>query len=166
MKGFPVNPCLHTQIGLWLITLQRAFSPHAPSQGLMHFCELQDKSGGHSELTTHSGRQFGGEPLNEGKQEHTACPFISLHWLLAPQGVGLQGFVSNTWAENKAKYFQILMILKLYFLNFIFTKEPLSQKIYEEYKKMVLTFLHNSTISERVSGISRLTNACWHMIVN
>lgn len=33
----------------------------------------------HSELTTHSGRQFGGLPVYVGKQEHTACPFNSLH---------------------------------------------------------------------------------------
>lgn len=40
---------------------------------------MQAKFGGHSELITHSGRQYGGEPTKEGKQEQTACPLISLH---------------------------------------------------------------------------------------
>lgn len=62
---------------------------------------MQAKFGGHSELITHSGRQYGGEPTKEGKQEQTACPLISLHWLFAPHGDGLQGLVSTTWARKK-----------------------------------------------------------------
>lgn len=79
MKGFPVKPCLHTHIGLWLITLQFAFTPQAVRHGLEHFFSTHARFAGHSELTTHSGLQFGGEPIKFGIQEHTACLFISLH---------------------------------------------------------------------------------------
>lgn len=61
-------------------------------QGSKHFWFKQAKFATHSELTTHSGRQLGGDPTKFGKQEHTACPFISLHWLFAPHGDGLHGF--------------------------------------------------------------------------
>lgn len=59
--------------------MQLALSPQLPIQGSKHFWSMQAKFGGHSELITHSGRQYGGEPTKEGKQEQTACPLISLH---------------------------------------------------------------------------------------
>lgn len=36
--------------------------PHEPSHGFRHFSAIQDLSDAQSELTIHSGRQFGGEP--------------------------------------------------------------------------------------------------------
>lgn len=63
---------LHEHIGLWLITLQLVFVPQGPGQGFVHFCLIQALSCGHSELTTHSGRQLGGAPMYSGKHEHTA----------------------------------------------------------------------------------------------
>lgn len=65
----------------------------------MHFWFKQARSNGHSELLTHSGLQVGGLPINPGTQEQTAWPFIALHWLLGPQGDGLQGFLAGA-AEN------------------------------------------------------------------
>lgn len=54
----------------------------------------------HSELTVHSGLQPGGLPIYSGKQEHTACPLTSLHWLFGPQGDGLHGFLgASTFAK-------------------------------------------------------------------
>lgn len=75
-------------MGLWLITLHSAFGPHGPGQGDTHFWFLHDLSAGHSELTTHSGLQFGGEPWYSGKHEQTLCPLVIRHWLLEPQGDG------------------------------------------------------------------------------
>lgn len=63
VKGFPVKPSLHEQIGLWLFTRHTAFVPQVPVvQGLVHFWFTQALSKEHSELTTHSGRQPGGLP--------------------------------------------------------------------------------------------------------
>ncbi|KAI9586456.1 hypothetical protein GQX74_002303 [Glossina fuscipes] len=42
----------------------------------------------HSEDNMHSGRHAGGVPTNCGRQEHTACPLISRHCELGPQGDG------------------------------------------------------------------------------
>jgi len=36
-KGSPVKPWRQLQIGLWLITSQRVFSPQGPGQGSTHF---------------------------------------------------------------------------------------------------------------------------------
>lgn len=47
---------------------------------------------GQSSLTTHSGRQLGGEPMKEGAHEQVAWLLCSLHWLFGPQGEGEQGF--------------------------------------------------------------------------
>lgn len=47
---------------------------------------------GHSALVTHSGLQEGGVPENPWRQEHTGWEFVSLHWLLGPQGDGIHGF--------------------------------------------------------------------------
>lgn len=50
-------------MGLWIITLHRALKPHVPGQGSVHFRFWQALSKGHSELTTHSGLQLGGDPI-------------------------------------------------------------------------------------------------------
>lgn len=67
------------------------FEPHDPGQGSPHFLLIQAKFGAHSVLIVHSGLQDGGLPMKSGKHEHTDCPLIDLHWLLGPQGDGLQG---------------------------------------------------------------------------
>lgn len=79
MKGSPVNPFKHIQIGLCWNTLQLVFTPQAPGQGSLHFRLLQALFWGHSELTTHSDLQVGGLPIYPCTQEHTAWPLISLH---------------------------------------------------------------------------------------
>lgn len=80
-NGSPVKPDEQLQIGLWFTTWQREFSPHAPVHGSVHFILMHARFCEHSELTTHSGRQFGALPIKPGKQEHTTCSFITRHWL-------------------------------------------------------------------------------------
>ena len=46
---------------------------------------------GHSELSTHSGRQLGAEPIIPATHPHWACPDTTWHCELGPQGVGVQG---------------------------------------------------------------------------
>lgn len=78
-------------MALCFITLQIAFEPHGPGQGLTHFWFTHAWISAHSELNTHSGLQPGGFPWYEGRHEQTAWPFISLHWLFGPHGDGVQG---------------------------------------------------------------------------
>lgn len=95
VNGSPVYCGGQLHIGLWLTTWQMAPMPHVPGQGSTHFWLMQAWFRGHSELTTHSGLHVGGLPINPGTHEHTACPFISRHWLLGPQGDGLHGWIST-----------------------------------------------------------------------
>lgn len=95
-NGSPWYPSLHVQIGAWDITRQFEFTPqtlesvHGSTQWL--FRHALDRS--HSELLTHSGRQEGGEPVMDGRQEQIGCPFgPSRHWEFGPQGEGWQGFL-------------------------------------------------------------------------
>ena len=37
VKGSPVYPSSHVQMGVWLITLHLALMPHDPGQGSRHF---------------------------------------------------------------------------------------------------------------------------------
>lgn len=53
---------------------------------------MQAKELEHSELLMHSGLQFGGDPINSGKQEHEGDPLISLHCAFGPHGEGTQEF--------------------------------------------------------------------------
>jgi hypothetical protein len=52
-------------------------------------------------LLTHSGLQFGGAPINSGKQEHDGKLFTTRHCALGPQGDGSQGL--SCGGEDKAK---------------------------------------------------------------
>lgn len=47
-------------------------------------------------LLTHSGLQFGGDPMNSGKQEQDGESPTGLHCELGPHGVGWHGFVGTT----------------------------------------------------------------------
>jgi hypothetical protein len=61
--GTPVNPGKQLHMGLWLMALHSAFSPHWSLHGLTHFWFSQALSCGQSELISHSGLQLGGDPL-------------------------------------------------------------------------------------------------------
>lgn len=100
MNGSPVIRGGQLQIGLWLTTSHLAPTPQDPAQGFMHFWLLHASDRPQSELTTHSGRQAGGEPLYDGKHEQTDWPLIGLHWLYGPHGDGWHG-VGSTGAENE-----------------------------------------------------------------
>lgn len=80
------------QIGVWLITLHCAPTPHDPGHGSLHFSLMQAKLLGHSEFTIHSGLQLGGLPINPFRQEQDGEPPISRHCEFGPHGEGAQGF--------------------------------------------------------------------------
>lgn len=114
VNGSPVCPGEQAQTGLWLMTEQWALRPHVPGQGSWHFWLMQALFWAHSELTVHSGLQPGGDPMYVGRQEQTACPLISRHWLLGPQGDGWQGLVGVTMAvdidQNIVRFLKSLLI--------------------------------------------------------
>lgn len=91
-NGSPVYPELQLQTGLWFMTLHCAFSPQLPGQGSTHFLFIHDFDKSHSELTIHSGRQPGGEPIIPCWHEQMATLLFSRQMLLGPHGEGLQGF--------------------------------------------------------------------------
>ena len=80
---------------MWLTTWQSAFVPHEPIQGSLHLWLIQANWLGHSPLLTHSGLQFGGLPMNSGKQEHEGESFATWHCAFGPQGDGWQGFIGT-----------------------------------------------------------------------
>lgn len=92
-KGSPEYPDKHMQLGVWLITAHSAFWPHVPGQGSTHFRLIHAKLFGHSLLLMHSGLQFGGVPINSGKQEQDGESPVTLHCEFGPHGDGWQGFI-------------------------------------------------------------------------
>ena len=88
----PWNPCMQLQTGLWLRTRQSAFALQDPGHGSTQRWLIQALVDGQSELTIHSGRQFGAVPIMLAKQPHWACPATTVHCELGPQGCGLHGF--------------------------------------------------------------------------
>lgn len=79
LNGSPVVPGGQPQMGLWLITSQRASMPQAPAQGSTHLRLTHACRAEHSLETTHSGRHCGGAPMKPSRHEHTACPLTSRH---------------------------------------------------------------------------------------
>ena len=61
---------MHLQIGIWFLTMHMALMPHNPGQGSWHFLLLHAMSVGQLALITHSGLQFGGEPIIPGRHVH------------------------------------------------------------------------------------------------
>lgn len=74
------------------MTRHIAFSPHNPGHGSLHFIFIQAKWYEQSLLLTHSGRQFGGDPIYSGKHEHDGDVPCTWHCEYGPQGEGIQGF--------------------------------------------------------------------------
>ena len=63
---------------------------------------MQALSEEQSELTTHSGRQLGGEPIISGRQEHwQRSPITRGGLLFGPHGFGSHGSTYSTTAEQK-----------------------------------------------------------------
>lgn len=90
-NGSPIYPIGHLHIGEWLTTLHSALGAHDPGQGSLHFILIHAKLYGHSLLVIHSGLQFGGDPMNSGKQEQDGDSPFTLHWEFGPHGDGTQG---------------------------------------------------------------------------
>lgn len=126
-KGSPWYPFLQEHIGACEITRQLALMPQTfdSEQGSTQrlFWHALDRS--HSELLTHSGRQEGGEPIIDGRQEQIGWLLgPSLHWEFGPHGDGWHGFLLNdvvavsVTRKNKLKGIQIYEY-KLYFVKAI-----------------------------------------------
>lgn len=93
-----------------------ALIPHEPTQGLLHFWLIHANWLEHSELLIHSGRQFGGDPMNSGKHEHDGFSLITSHLAFGPHGdgkhglIGISGFVANISKQNlDYKYWQYFL---------------------------------------------------------
>lgn len=71
------------------MTWQRALTPQVPGHGSTHLAFTQARVCPQSELTTHSGRQFGAVPMNPLRHgEHTALSRDTMQSLWGPQGDG------------------------------------------------------------------------------
>lgn len=55
----------------------------------------------HSVLTTHSGRQLGGDPTNAERHEQIDIPLFTRHSLFGPHGDGLHGLTGMSDSSNK-----------------------------------------------------------------
>lgn len=114
---------LHTQFGVWLTTRHSAFDPHEPGQGSLHFWLMQAKLLEHSLLLIHSGLQFGGAPINSGKQEQDGESPETLHCELGPQGDGWQGLTGTTTISSEMQWscdnFLAITLDKLNYLRMI-----------------------------------------------
>lgn len=116
VNGFPVNPFLHVQNGLWLLTRHSAFVPQTLMHGFTHFWLMQALSRSHSDETTHSGRQVGALPTKPGKQEQMATPLFSLHWLFGPHGLHL----SHGFSSHSSFTFTAILVDKSWFILLFF----------------------------------------------
>lgn len=111
-KALPVNPVLQLHIGMWLITWQTAFCPHAPTHGSTHFLWTQALEWSQSVLYTHSGLQLKyGSPWYSGKQWH--WPFI--HSAFEPQRILVHSSITAG-----STVIQMVSLLYLYCYNYIF----------------------------------------------
>jgi len=52
----------------------------------------------------HSGLQFGGDPMNSGKQEQDGVSPFTWHCELGPQGDGTHGFPTGSGSATKNDY--------------------------------------------------------------
>lgn len=55
-------------------------------------------------LLTHSGLQFGGMPINSGRQEHDGASLTALQTALGPHGEGWQILIGGSFATSIVKY--------------------------------------------------------------
>lgn len=55
----------------------------------------------HSVLLVHSGRQFGGDPINSGKQRQSPLFPFSVQTELGPHGEGRHGFIATGGEDAK-----------------------------------------------------------------
>ena len=95
LNASPVKPSAQLQSGVWFTTRQTALVPQDPGQGSTHFLLTHVWADGQSELTMHSGRQFGAVPIILGIHWHFAAPDTTWQIAFAPHGGGLHGFEGN-----------------------------------------------------------------------
>ena len=106
VKGSPIYPGIHVQLGTWFLTSHWALIPQVPGQGSTHLFRWQALFDGQSELTTHSGRQATyGSPKVSGLHWQAAARLRSVQKALVPQGEGLQGSITSVGAGTKIKNF-------------------------------------------------------------
>lgn len=88
---------------MWLTTWHSASEPHTPTQGSLHFWLMQARLFSQSSLLTHSGLQFGGEPINSARQLQEGESPLTWHSELGPQGDGWQGFAGTTGTTSSTE---------------------------------------------------------------
>lgn len=76
--------------------MHTALGAHVPGHGSLHFILIHVRWYEHSLLLTHSGRQFGGEPMKLGAHEHDGEFPLTWHWEFGPQGDGKHGFCTGS----------------------------------------------------------------------
>lgn len=76
------------QFGVWLTTRHSALIPQVPGQGSLHLLLMQARLEAHSLLDTHSGLQFGGDPIKSGRHEQDGDSPTARHSAFGPQGDG------------------------------------------------------------------------------
>lgn len=64
---------------------------------------MQAKFPEHSLLVIHSGLQFGGTPINVGKQEHDGVLPFTLHSEFGPHGDGIHGLTGDSGGSAAIK---------------------------------------------------------------
>lgn len=87
------------------MTWHLAFIPQILGHGFRHFWLEQAWFKSQSELIVHSGLHNGGAPKYPAMHEHTATPFICLHWLFGPHGDGAHGLTISIGAEKKNTFY-------------------------------------------------------------
>lgn len=89
--GLPLYPEGQEQRGACAITEHWAFGAHEPGHGSLHFLLIHAKWDEQSSFTTHSGRQFGGDPTYSGTQEHDGISPFTWQIAFGPHGEGTHG---------------------------------------------------------------------------
>lgn len=103
LNGSPVKPSRQEQTGECLITTHEVWRPQDPGHGSRHFSFWHARCPGHSALLVHSGRQLGGRPMYEGRQEHVGVLPLERQTALGPQGEGTHGsWLSTTIGVSTA----------------------------------------------------------------
>lgn len=87
--------------------------PHVPMHGSTHFWFKQASCKPHSADTTHSGLQFGGEPIIFVWQAHTAAPFVTRQFEFGPPDIMInnKNAIMFQQIENLYKIFKTYMDL-------------------------------------------------------
>jgi hypothetical protein len=117
---------------------------------------MQALRGGQSELTKHSGLQFGAEPIILGRQPHWACPERTWHCELGPHGDGVHGL--GGIGRNVPSSTTGFGIGTTNVKSIRLIKNMQYSKVVRRFRGIMLTG-YNVTTSYRITSPSRRTHA-------